>query len=74
MSQIELSPFQKLASQRARHRALIMQILNDTPGLTTQQIIMEEHTRFGYQFLTDNRLRELRSRARAQKAFGGLKW
>jgi len=57
---VELTPYEKRASQRARHRALIMQILKATPGLTTQQIIVKEAQYYGYQFLTDNRLRELR--------------
>lgn len=58
--QLELSDYEKRAGQRARHRALIMQILTENPGLTTQQIISQEQRLFGYQFLTDNRLRELR--------------
>jgi len=60
LSQAELSQFEKRGSQRARHCALIMQILKAQPGLTTQQIIVKESQCYGYQFLTDNRLRELR--------------
>jgi len=74
--QVELSEFEKRGGQRARHRALIMQILKDKPGLTTQQIIVEEFRRFGYQFLTDNRLRELRKDGwiEGQKEDGVLHW
>lgn len=60
LQKAKLSEFEKRGGQRARHRALIMQILKDKPGLTTQQIISEESKRYGFKFLTDNRLRELR--------------
>lgn len=74
--QVSLSEFEKRAGQRARHCALIMQILKDKPGLTTQQIIVEESRRFGYQFLTDNRLRELRKMrwVESRKEDGVLHW
>ena len=59
--QVELSDYEKHAGQRAKHRALIMQILWLHPeGLTTQQIQQKEVKLYGYSFLTDNRLRELR--------------
>lgn len=76
MSQAELTPFEKRASQRARHRALIMQILNVEPGLTTQQIIVKEKENYGYQFLTDNRLRELRKMGwvESREEDGLLRW
>jgi len=62
LSQRELTQYEQGASRRARHRAIIMQIVNAYPGLTTQQIIVKESQLFGYQFLTDNRLRELRKK------------
>jgi len=58
----QLSGFDKTAPTRAKHRALIMQILAKFPdGLTTQQIQQKELDWYGYTFLTDNRLRELRA-------------
>ena len=52
----------------AHHRALIMKILKDHPkGLTTQQIIGKELEYYNYTFLTDNRLRELRSKQWVKK-------
>jgi hypothetical protein len=61
MEQSSLSEFEKQAPNRARHRALIMQILwQHAEGLTTQQILEQEQILYGYTFLTDNRLRELR--------------
>ncbi len=59
----ELTQYEKDQAKFARHRALIMQILNAHPnGLTTQAIIAKELEYYGYSFLTDNRLRELRSK------------
>jgi hypothetical protein len=58
--QVKLSDFEKRAEQRARHKALIMQILNKHPGLTHEQIRDKEYEWYGYTFTTDNRLRELR--------------
>jgi hypothetical protein len=58
-----LGDWEKQQQQNAYHRALIMQILNQYPkGLTTQQIIEQEKETYGYTFLTDNRLRELRQK------------
>ena len=58
-----LSSFEIVQARNARHRALIMQILSYFPlGLTTQQIIAKELEIYGFTFLTDNRLRELRQR------------
>ena len=58
-----LSAWEKQQAQNAKHRALIMQILKDSPnGLTTQQIIEKELEYYGYTLLTDNRLRELRAK------------
>ena len=57
----KLSDFEEVAARNARHRALILKILNDFPlGLTVQQIVEKELVYFGYTFLTDNRLRELK--------------
>jgi len=71
---IQLTDYEKRASQRAKHRALIMQILNERLGLTTQQIVEAERECFGYSFLTDNRLRELRDQGwvEARKEADGL--
>lgn len=56
-----LSDYERLQAKNARHRALIMQILRQFPnGLTVQQIVDKERYYYGYTFLTDNRLRELR--------------
>ena len=58
----QVSDFEKTAPNRAKHRALIMQILDKHPqGLTTQQILEKELDWYGYTFLTDNRLRECRA-------------
>ena len=58
-----LSEWEKRQPVNAKHRALIMQILSKFPdGLTTQQIIEQERRMYGYTFLTDNRLRELRKK------------
>ena len=63
----ELSPFEIVEARNARHRALIMQILKDCPeGLSVQHIIGKELDCFGYTFLTDNRLRELRKKGWAE--------
>lgn len=57
----ELSDYEKKAPVFARQRALILKILRFYPdGLTAQQIIQQEMKCYGYTFLTDNRLRELR--------------
>ncbi len=61
MSQVELSTFEQKAGERAKHRALIMQVLAKYPeGLTTQQVLTKIVEWYGYSFLCDNRLRELR--------------
>lgn len=52
--------YQDMKATHAQHRAKIMQILNRYGPQTTQQIIQKEFQLFGYSFLTDNRLRELR--------------
>jgi hypothetical protein len=63
LGQQQLSDWEKQQGKNARHRALIMQILRAHPdGLTTQQIVEKELDTYGYTFLTDNRLRELRAR------------
>ena len=55
-----LSEWEVTQARNARHRALILQILNYFPlGLTTQQLIAKEQETYGFTFLTDNRLREL---------------
>jgi hypothetical protein len=60
--QNQLSSFEQQQAKNARHRALILQILREFPeGLTTQQIVEKEQETYGYNFLTDNRLRELRA-------------
>ena len=62
MSQQELSRFELKAEERAKHRALIMQILVKFPeGLTTQQVLAKVIEWYGYSFLVDNRLRECRA-------------
>jgi hypothetical protein len=59
----ELSDWEKRQAVNAHHRALILQILNRNPGgLTTQAIVQKERDYYGYTFLTDNRLRELRAK------------
>jgi hypothetical protein len=58
--QVKLTAFEEKAENRARHRALIMQIVKKHPGLTHQQIVKKEFEWYGYTFITDNRLRELR--------------
>ena len=61
--QQELTAYEQVQARNAHHRALIIRILMDNPnGLTTQQIIAAEQEYFGYTFLTDNRLRELRKK------------
>lgn len=63
----ELSPFEVVEARNARHRALIMQILKDFPcGLSVQEVIGKELDYFGYSFLTDNRLRELKKKGWAE--------
>lgn len=58
----ELTEYEINQAKFAKHRALIMQILYQYPnGLTTQEIVAKELSIFGYSFLTDNRLRELRA-------------
>jgi hypothetical protein len=58
----QVSDFDKTAPNRAKHRALIMQILSKFPnGLTTQEIVAKELDWYGYTFITDNRLRECRA-------------
>lgn len=57
----QLTEYKKRAPTFARERALILKILRFYPdGLTVQQIIQQEIKCYGYSFLTDNRLRELR--------------
>ena len=61
--EVMLSDWERNQAKYARHRALIMQILNDFPdGLTVQELIAKELDYFGYTFLTDNRLRELKGK------------
>ena len=61
MQESKLSDWEEQQAKNAHHRALIMRILKDHPkGLTTQQIIIQEQEYYGYIFLSDNRLRELR--------------
>jgi hypothetical protein len=76
MSQASLSDFERNASQRAHHRALIMQILQSYPGLTHEQIREKEKILYGYTFCTDNRLRELRHMGwvDGRKEDGLLRW
>lgn len=63
MTQETLTDYEQVQARNAHHRALIMQILKDHPdGLTTQQIVAAEQEYFGFTFLTDNRLRELRKK------------
>ena len=63
-----LTGWEKQQAKNARNRALIMQILKDhTTGLTTQQIIIKEIEYYGYTFLTDNRLRELKNKHYVKK-------
>jgi hypothetical protein len=63
MTQETLSGFEQTMARNAHHRALIMRILMDHPdGLTVQQIVACELDCFGFTFLTDNRLRELRAK------------
>lgn len=79
-SQTSLTDYEKRAEQRARHRDLIMQILRAKRwGLTTQQIMDVEREWYGYTFLTDNRLRELRDKyhlaySRKDEKDGLLRW
>lgn len=63
MTELKLTDWEEQQAKNAKHRALIMRILMDFPeGLTVQQIISQEQEYFGYTFLTDNRLRELRQK------------
>lgn len=76
MTQETLTDYEQISARNAHHRALIMRILTDHPeGLTTQQIVSAEQEYFGYTFLTDNRLRELRKKGWIE-AVGGKpqKW
>jgi hypothetical protein len=58
---LQVSDWEKRQETNAHHRALILRILTEHPdGLTTQEIVEEERRVYGYTFLTDNRLRELR--------------
>ena len=58
-----ISAWEEQQAKNAHHRALIMRILKDYPeGLTTQKIIQLEQEYYGYTFLSDNRLRELRQK------------
>ena len=67
---LELSPYEEVEARNARHRALIMQILKDYPqGLSVQELIAKELDYYGYTFLSDNRLRELRKKGWAE-SFG----
>lgn len=65
MSQ-KLSEYEKKLPVFAHHKALIAKILKieenegNTEGLTVQQIIEKEAKYFGFSFMTDNRLREMR--------------
>lgn len=71
-----LSQWEQNQAKYAKHRALIMQILNAFPdGLTVQEVIAKEIDFYGYSFLTDNRLRELRVKGWAE-SFGDspMKW
>lgn len=63
MTQEQISDWEEQQAKNAHHRALILRILKDYPkGLTTQQIVGQEQEYYGYTFLTDNRLRELRQK------------
>lgn len=65
--QVELPDWEKQQAKNARNRALILQILKAHPnGLTVQQILAKELDLYGYTFLTDNRLRELREKKLAE--------
>ena len=65
-----VSGWEQQQTVNAHHRALILQILTKHPdGLTVQQIIEHELDTFGYTFLTDNRLRELKNKQLAE-SFG----
>jgi hypothetical protein len=69
VEQETLTPWEVQQAQNARHRALIMQILRNQPeGLTTQQIVVKEIEYYGYTFLTDNRLRELKVKGWVRKS------
>jgi hypothetical protein len=74
--EVALSDWEKNQAKYARHRALIMQILTAYPeGLTVQEVVAKEIDFYGYSFLTDNRLRELRAKGWAE-SFGEspMKW
>jgi hypothetical protein len=63
LEQQKLKEWEKQQPKNAHQRALIMQILKANPqGLTVQQIQAKELDWYGYTFLTDNRLRELRAK------------
>jgi hypothetical protein len=65
-----LSGWEEQQTVNAHHRALILQILTKHPdGLTVQQIITHELDMFGYTFLTDNRVREVKDKKLAE-SFG----
>jgi hypothetical protein len=58
-----VSGWEQQQTVNAHHRALILQILTKHPdGLTVQQIIEHELDMFGYTFLSDKRLREVKNR------------
>ena len=59
----KINGWEEQQAKNAHHRALILRVLNDFPdGLTVQQIVAQELEYYGYTFLTDNRLRELRQK------------
>ena len=65
-----LSDWEQKQARFAHHRAMILQILNKHPdGLTVQQIITPELDWYGYTFLTDNRLREMKD-LKVAESFG----
>jgi hypothetical protein len=68
MEPVKLSAWEIQQAQNARHRALILQILNCfSGGLTTQQLVKLELETYGYTFLSDNRLRELKAKGFVRK-------
>jgi hypothetical protein len=59
----KLTAWEENQAKFAKHRAYIMQILKEYPeGLTVQKIISIEQAWYGYTFMTDNRLRELKAK------------
>ena len=59
----KITDWEEQQAKNAHHRALILRVLKDYPeGLTVQQIVAQELEYYGYTFLTDNRLRELRQK------------